>query len=123
MLVLNTIIWTRRWRRKRRNMWVHPINIKRTEFGIFCHSYRNMLKNEEKFRGFFRMIIEQFYRLSQLVGGEIRKQNTNYKRAISPEERLQQPNQCFLLSFRTYLHCKAHLVLTGQVDGSAEWPP
>ena len=37
---------------------------------------------------FFRMNIEQFYRLSQLVGEEIRKQNTNYRRAIKPEERL-----------------------------------
>ena len=47
-----------------------------------------MLEGEEKFHGFFRMNIEQFYRLSQLVGEEIRKQNTNYRRAISPEERL-----------------------------------
>ena len=36
----------------------------------------------------FRMNIEQFCRLSQLVGEKIRKQNTNYRRAITPEERL-----------------------------------
>ena len=47
-----------------------------------------MLEDEEKFNGFFRMNIEQLYRLSLLVGVEIRKQNTNYGRAISPEERL-----------------------------------
>jgi len=49
-----------------------------------------MLEDEEKFHGsfFFRMNIKQFYRLSQLVAEEIRKQNTNYRRAISPEERL-----------------------------------
>jgi hypothetical protein len=34
------------------------------------------------------MNIEQFHRLSQMVGEEIRNQNTNYRRAISPEERL-----------------------------------
>jgi len=34
------------------------------------------------------MNIEQFYRLSQLVGEEIQKQNTKYRRAIKPEERL-----------------------------------
>jgi len=34
------------------------------------------------------MNIEQFYRLSQLLGEEIRKQNTNCRRAILPEERL-----------------------------------
>jgi len=31
--------------------------------------------------------IGQFYRLSQLVGEELRKQNTKYRKAISPEER------------------------------------
>jgi hypothetical protein len=47
-----------------------------------------MLENEEKFHSFFKMNIEQFYGLSQLVVEEIRKQNTNYRRAISPEEQL-----------------------------------
>jgi hypothetical protein len=78
----------RRWRRKRRNMCVHPINIKRPEFGIFCHLRRNMLEDEKKFHGFFRMNIQQFYRLSQLVGEEILKQNTNCRRVTSTEERL-----------------------------------
>jgi len=53
MPVLPMIMWRRRWRCKRRNMWVHPINIKRPEFGIFCHLYWNMLEDEEKFHGFF----------------------------------------------------------------------
>ena len=88
MLVLHTIMWRMIWRRKRRNMWVHPINIKRPEYGIFCHIYRNMLEDEEKFHDFFRMNIEQFYRLSQLTGEEIRKQSTKYRRAISLDERL-----------------------------------
>jgi len=70
-------------------MWVHLINIKRPEFGIFSHLYPDLLENEEKFHGFFRMNIEKFYRLSQLVGEEIRKQNTNYRRAISLKNDLQ----------------------------------
>jgi len=70
-------------------MWVHPISIKRPEFGIFSHfCIRICWRMKRNFMGFFRMNIEQFYRLSQLVGEEIRKQNTNYRRAISPEERL-----------------------------------
>jgi hypothetical protein len=88
MLVLHTIMWRRRWRRKRRNVWVHPINIKRPQFGIFSHLYRHLVEDEEKFHGSFRTNIEQFYRLSQLVGEEIRKQNTNCRRAIAPVERL-----------------------------------
>jgi hypothetical protein len=86
MLVLHEIMWRRRWHRKRRDMWVHPINIKRPEFGIFSHAHLDLLGDEEKFHGFFRINIEQFYCLSQLVGEEIRKQNTKYRRAISPEE-------------------------------------
>jgi hypothetical protein len=74
MLVLHAIMW-RRWRRKRPNMWVHPINIKRPDFGIFSQLYPDLLEDDKKFHGFCRMNIEQFYRLSQLVGEEIRKQN------------------------------------------------
>jgi len=70
-------------------MWVHAINIKRPDFEIFSHLYPDLLEDEETFHGFFfRMNIELFYRLSQLVGEEIQKQNTNYRRAITPEERL-----------------------------------
>jgi len=71
-------------------MCVHPVNIKRPDFEIFSHLYPDLLKDEEKFHSFFffRMNIEQFYRLSQLVGEEIQKQNTNYRRAITPEELL-----------------------------------
>jgi len=70
-------------------MWVHPINMKRPEFGICSQFYSDLLEDEEKFHGFFRMNIEQFYRLSQVMGEEIRKQNTNCRRAISTEERLE----------------------------------
>ena len=40
MLVLYTIMCRRSWRCKWRSMWVHQINIKRPEFGIFSHLYR-----------------------------------------------------------------------------------
>jgi len=51
MLVLHTIMW--RWRRKRQNMWVHPINMKRPDFEIFSHLYLDLLKVEENVHGFF----------------------------------------------------------------------
>jgi len=69
-------------------MWVHPINMDRPDFEIFSHLYLDQLEVEEKFRAFFRMNIEHLYGLSQLVGEEIQKQNTNCRRAIAPEERL-----------------------------------
>jgi hypothetical protein len=67
---------------------VHTINIKKPEFEVFSHLYPDLHEDEGKFHGFFRMKNEQFYRLSQLVGEEKRKQNTNYKRAITPVELL-----------------------------------
>jgi hypothetical protein len=88
MLGLHVIMWRRRWHQKRRDIWVHPINIKRPDFEIFIYLYPDPIKDEEKFHVFFTMNIEQFDRLSQLVGEEIKKQNTNYWRAIAPEERL-----------------------------------
>ena len=86
MLVLHRIMWRRRWLRKRQHMWVHPISIKRPDFEIFSHLYPDLLEDEVKFHGFLRINIEQFYSLSQLMGEEI--QNTTYRRAITPEERL-----------------------------------
>jgi len=69
-------------------MWVHPINIKRPVFETLSHLYPDLLEVEEKFHGFFKMNIDHFYRLSHLVGDEIQKQSTNYRRAITPEEKL-----------------------------------
>jgi hypothetical protein len=56
---------------------VHPINIRRPEFGISNHFYPDLLEDEENCHGFSRMNTEQFYCLSQLMGEEIRNQNTN----------------------------------------------
>ena len=54
-----------------------PDKHKETRFEIFSLLYSDLLEDEEKFHEFFRMNIEQFYRLSQLVEEEIQKQNTN----------------------------------------------
>jgi len=53
MLILPTIMWRRRWRRKKSNMRVHPINIERPDFEIFSHLYPDLLEDEEKFHGVF----------------------------------------------------------------------
>ena len=69
-LVSHTIMWRNRWRRKRRNTWVHPINIKRPDFGIFSHFYPDLLKDEEKVHFFFLIYNEHRAILpSVTVGG------------------------------------------------------
>jgi hypothetical protein len=51
-------------------MWVHPIDIKRPEFGIFGH-IPVFARGRRDISWLFGMNIEQFYPLSQLVGQEI----------------------------------------------------
>jgi hypothetical protein len=36
-----------------RNMWVHPVNIKRPKFGIFGHFYPDLLQEEEEEEEFY----------------------------------------------------------------------
>jgi len=50
---------------------VHQINIKGPEFGIFSPLFLDLLEDEGKFHGVFRMNIKKFYCLSQFVGEEI----------------------------------------------------
>ena len=89
MFDLHTIMWRRRRRHKKRNMCVHPMNIKRTYFEIFSHLYPDLLEDEEKFRRFFRMNIEQFYRLSQLVGEEIKNKTQTIGGRLNLKKDLQ----------------------------------
>jgi len=86
MLVLHAIMW-RRWHRKRWNKCMHLINIKKPEFRIFSHLSWTCSKMKRHFMVFLEWTLSNFS-LSQLVGEKIWKQNTNYKRAISPEEQL-----------------------------------
>ena len=69
-------------------MWVHPINCRRGQFGTFSHLFPDLIKNPEKFHDFFRIDIEQFKKLVELLRLFIKKNNTNYRRAIPAEERL-----------------------------------
>lgn len=81
--ILRVIIFRRLERRKRgrRNLfWIHPIRNRKLVFGCFSH-----LDDAKKFYNFFRMGPDLFFLLSNILGERIRKQNTNYRAAISPE--------------------------------------
>lgn len=83
------LLWLRQRRRRRQQrIWVHEINAKRPEFGSFGHLFPDLVNNPEKFYDFFRMTTEQFKMLVELIGSSIRKQNTNYRRAVGAEERM-----------------------------------
>jgi hypothetical protein len=65
-----------------------PINMKRPRFGIFSHLNPDLLQDTTKLYGFFPVVIESFNILLLLVGNEIKKDNTNFRHAVSRVERL-----------------------------------
>lgn len=69
---------------KEKRFWVHPINQKRN-IPDFIRELRN---DPDKFYNYCRMSMETFDELLNLVEDRIKKQNTNYRRCISAEERL-----------------------------------
>lgn len=74
--------------KKKRSMWVHPINQKRANFGEFHHLFNDLKEDETKFFQYFRMSPTKFSELLDTIGSELTLQNTSFRRAISKEERL-----------------------------------
>lgn len=71
-----------------RRHWVHPINKKRKIFGEYHHLMADLEGDEEKFRRYFRLNKEQFDEVLACVGNAIKKEDTNYRKAITSKERL-----------------------------------
>ena len=60
---------------------------RRESFGEF-HNLLDLLKDEEMFWRYFRMSSDTFKCILELIHTSIKKQNTNFRRSISPEARL-----------------------------------
>ena len=84
------LLWLRRRIRRRntRRYWVHPIQQKRDSLGEFHHLYPQLIKDSEKFIKYFRMQKSSFSELQDICQDDLLKENTNYRKAISPIERL-----------------------------------
>ena len=67
---------------------MHNINSRRDSFGEFHNHLDDLLKDEEKFWRYFRMNSDTFKYILELTHTSIKKQNINFRRSISPEERL-----------------------------------
>lgn len=76
-----------RKRKKARKYWVHPYNVMNIKHSSAVVS-RELRQHEEKFHEFYRMSTDTFHILEQLVSEELRKQDTNYRLAVSPAEKL-----------------------------------
>ncbi|GBN85399.1 hypothetical protein AVEN_76840-1 [Araneus ventricosus] len=80
----------RRLRRRRikRNYWVHRINQKREQIGIFHTLLKELQKDENKFFNFFRMTIPSFNELHQRLKTKIFRKNSKMRNSITSEVRL-----------------------------------
>lgn len=71
-----------------RSKWVHSINEKRAKYGEFHHLVPELELDEERFKTYFRLNPEQYNEVLSLIDEDIKKNDTNYRKAISAKERL-----------------------------------
>ncbi|XP_035520049.1 putative nuclease HARBI1 [Morone saxatilis] len=74
--------------RRRRRSWVRETNQARLEQGEFHRLVRELRLDGDRFQNHFRLSVEQFDGLLLRVGPLIRAVETNYRKPISPSQRL-----------------------------------
>jgi hypothetical protein len=74
--------------RKRRRWAVHPAWHKRESEVEFVTRYKELIDNEVKFYGYFRINREWFCALLEKVSPLFIKQRTIFQKPVSPKERL-----------------------------------
>ncbi|XP_077118930.1 uncharacterized protein LOC143775001 [Ranitomeya variabilis] len=74
--------------RRRRRLWIHPINQLRMTRGVQSTLYLELRHNPHKFHNYVRMRIEHFDFLLAKLEDVIRRQDTRMRLAITPAERL-----------------------------------
>ncbi len=74
-------VLTRQW-------WVHPMNHVWEEKGKFINVVLRLREFPDCFQKYFRMMVDQFNELLNLLEPHIKKQRTNYWNPISPAQRL-----------------------------------
>lgn len=74
--------------KRRRQYSVHPFHAERESSKRFIKFYQDIRKYEDKFFGYYRMSINSFDELLNVVRPHITKQETTWKNPISAEERL-----------------------------------
>jgi hypothetical protein len=67
---------------------VYNISSRRESFGEFRNLLEDLLKDEDRFWRYFRMSSDTFKYYLELIHTSIEKRNANFRRSISPEERL-----------------------------------
>ena len=73
---------------------MHPLNEARTEKGEFYTHYTDHRQFDDCFLKLYHMTVAQFDELLYKVGPAIVKKETNFRRPLSPEERLAIMIRC-----------------------------
>lgn len=68
--------------------WVHEFNESRNTCGEFNRLYRDARKYSDKFFNYLRMTRETFDLLLEKLETHLHREDTNFRRPISSEERL-----------------------------------
>ncbi|KAL3287971.1 hypothetical protein HHI36_002427 [Cryptolaemus montrouzieri] len=74
--------------RRKRRTWVHEINTKREKLGEYHKLVPELRKDPKRFHMYFRMSIEKFDYLHELIEDHLQKENAQLRKAISTAERL-----------------------------------
>ncbi|XP_067009911.2 uncharacterized protein [Anabrus simplex] len=74
--------------RKRRLFWIRDIGSRRKIHGEFHHLIQELNGSDEEFKSYFRLSQEQFHELLSVIEGDIKKKCTNWRKSITPKERL-----------------------------------
>ena len=69
-----------------RSLWVHPLNNLREEKGEFYSLYPDLRHYNKRFFKFYRLSVEKFDALLQMIGPTITRKYTNFRAPISPEQ-------------------------------------
>lgn len=73
---------------RKKRKWVHKAWMKRESEGEFITLYKELVDDEAKFFEYFRMSQNCFNILLHKIEGHLMKQDTHWRKAITPRERL-----------------------------------
>ncbi|XP_068083809.1 uncharacterized protein [Anabrus simplex] len=71
-------------KRDRRRFWVHEINLTREPKGEYATLFEYVLRDEDKFRQYFRMSVLKFQQLFQMAEPHLTKQFTRFRAPVPP---------------------------------------
>lgn len=72
----------------RKKTWVHTYNLRRQQEGEFVRIYQKLRQHPDKFYLYLRMSVEAFDLLRNLTECNLQRSSTNFREAISAEQRL-----------------------------------